>query len=420
MGTAPSLAEHLSRNPRELETVLDRGFFEPLPGRDALAASLERTLAREQGGLEPALDAVRRWTKEQHFRAGIQILRNLTDGDRCGPFLADVAELAIGALQPLVEREFAVRHGSFPGGGMAVLAMGALGGRQMTFRSDLDLIIVYDIPENAAASDGPKPLSPPNYYIRLTQRLLSAITALTAEGRLYEVDMRLRPSGNKGPLAVSLEGFRRYQTEGAWTWEHMALTRARAITGAPELRERIEGCIRAVLARQRDPGTLLGDVADMRQRIEREHGTKDIWNLKYYRGGLVDIDFLVQYLVLLHAHDHPSLLDQRTEIVLKRLAAEEILPEEAARDVGMMLALARRVQGFLRLTSESGSDLANAPVALRHALARAAFPENGADIDLPELKTRIAEAAAQSLRWFQSIIEAPAARIETKHEQEAL
>ena len=418
MGTAPSLAEHLSRNPRELETVLDRGFFEPLPSREALSPSLERTLAREQGGLEAALDAVRRWTKEQQFRAGIHILRSLTDANRCGPFLADVAELAIAALQPLVEREFALRHGSFPGGGMAVLAMGALGGWQMTFRSDLDLIIVYEVPENAAASNGPKPLSPPDYYIRLTQRLLSAITSLTAEGRLYEVDMRLRPSGNKGPLAVSLEGFRRYQNEGAWTWEHMALTRARAITGPPELRERVEACVRAVLARPRDPDKLLRDVADMRQRIEREHGTKDVWNLKYYRGGLVDIDFLVQYLVLAHAHDHAGLLDQRTEIVLDRLAAEKLLPEEAAREVGSMLRLARRVQGFLRLTSESGTDLETAPVALRRALARAAFPDEAAEIDLPELKTRIAEAAARCLRWFEAIIEEPAARLENKKEHE--
>ena len=153
----------------------------------------------------------------------------------------------IEAMQDQVEREMERAHGRVPGGAAAVVAMGKLGGREMTAASDLDLILVYDFDAQATLSSGLKPLSPPQYYARYTQRLISAFTAQTAEGKLYDVDMRLRPSGQKGPVATQLSSFVHYQAKEAWTWEHLALTRARVVSGPPALTAAVERAIRRAL-----------------------------------------------------------------------------------------------------------------------------------------------------------------------------
>ena len=297
----------LSRNPNRLDAVLTPGFFDGLPDRASLAEQLDLLLAQARD-YEDVLNIARRWTNDQIVWAGIHILRNITDGERCGPFLSDVADLALSALEPRVADDFARRHGRFNDHSMAILALGKLGSREMTLRSDLDLIMVYDVPPGLTASDGPKPLSANEYFIRLTQRMINAVTAPTGEGRLYDIDMRLRPSGKSGPLAISLEYFIRYQLNDAWTWEHMALTRARVIHGPPELASRLEAAVREILTRPRDPDKVLRDVAEMRVRIEKEFGTTDIWEVKYIRGGTIDVEFIAQYLMLRHASEHPEIL----------------------------------------------------------------------------------------------------------------
>jgi glutamate-ammonia-ligase adenylyltransferase len=214
---------------------------------------------------EDTLDLLRRWTGERRFQIGVQLLRRGIDGAAAGRALADVAEAGVAALLPAVEGEFARAHGRVPGGALAVIALGRLGSREMTLASDLDLIMVHEA--QAEGSDGPRPLSVTAYYARLAQRLIGAITAPTAQGRLYEVDMRLRPSGESGPIACSLEAFALYQRESAWTWERMALTRARPVAGEPALCRRIETAVTDALTAPRDPQRLLADIADMRLRI---------------------------------------------------------------------------------------------------------------------------------------------------------
>ena len=190
----------------------------------------------------------------------------------------------------------------------------------MTVSSDLDLVFLYDPSASGEASDGDRPLAPSQYYARLAQRFISAVTAKTAAGQLYEIDMRLRPSGNAGPIATPLSGFLTYYQESAWTWEHMALTRARVVAGEPSLRKKIEAGIRKILLRPRDPDRLLRDIAAMRQRIEAEKPAKTIWSVKYLRGGLIDLEFLAQYLQLRHASKVPTVLATGTQTAYARLA----------------------------------------------------------------------------------------------------
>ncbi len=370
MGSAPRLASILSRRRRVLDAVLDPGFFGSLPGPNVLAAMIDT----EVGGaasFEEALDRARVIGSEQAFLIGVRVLSGTIGAGQAGGAYAMLAERLIAALQERVEEQLERVHGRVPGGGAVVLAMGKLGGREMTAASDLDLILVYDFDAEATLSTGLKPLATSQYYSRLTQRLVSALTSQTVEGRLYEVDLRLRPSGQKGPLAAQLSGFVHYQATNAWTWEHMALTRARAISGTPELRARVEAAIRDVLLRPRDLQKLAADVRDMRRRIEQEKGTEDIWDLKQVRGGLVDLEFITQYLQLVHAPSHPEILDQNTVQALRKLAEAGLLPPAHADVLIPAARLVNNLTQVLRLCLEGPFNPETAPDGLKDLLARA-------------------------------------------------
>src|SRR5215472_1321111 len=404
MGGVPRLAEQLARRPSLLDGVLGAEFFDPMPVRSALATELGRLLdgARDT---EDLLDLARRWAHDKRFQIGAQILRGLLDGATAGAAFADVAESVIAELLPRVAAEHAKSHGKVPGGEMAVLGLGKLGGREMTVTSDLDLILIYDAPEVVEASDGSKPLPVSTYYMRLWQRMVNALTALTPEGALYEVDMRLRPSGTKGPLATSFTAFRRYHAESAWTWEHMALTRARPVAGSPELAQQVMAEVGRVLTLSRDPDRLVVDVADMRRRIADQHRRPAIWDAKHRRGGLIDIEFIAQYLQLRGAHQCPEVLRQNTGAALAALARAGVLETGAAEDLDQALTLWRNVQGLLKLTVEEPFDEAAAPPALRANLARGA----GA-IDFDRLKSDMSAAAEQVRARYSALVTRSAAR----------
>jgi glutamate-ammonia-ligase adenylyltransferase len=284
-------------------------------------------------------------------------------------------------MQAEVEREMAKMHGRVPGGGMAVIAMGKLGGREMTAASDLDLIVVYDFDSRAEASDGAKPLAPTSYYTRLTQRLISALASQTAEGNLYEVDMRLRPSGQKGPVATQLSGFIDYQLRDAWTWEHLALTRARVVSGPPQLRAAVEQAIRGALTLKRDPAKIAADVRDMRARIEKEKGTEDIWDLKQVKGGLVDLEFIAQHLQLVHAHAHPEILSTNTIGALVNLGGAGLLPARAVEALLPAARLYHNLTQVLRLCLDGPFVPGDAAEGLRVLLARAGEAPNFARLE---------------------------------------
>ncbi|MEM6578060.1 MAG: glutamine-synthetase adenylyltransferase [Pseudomonadota bacterium] len=291
-GTAPDLASYLSRNAGVFDAVIAGEFFAPWPGRKALVGDLESRLDRETD-YETKLDAARRWHKEWHFRVGVHHLRQIVTADVAAAQYADLAEAVLRALWPVVCAEFARRHGAPPGRGAVILGMGSLGAGQLTAGSDLDLIVIYDAPGDAV-SDGRRPLPARAYYAKATQALITALSAPMSEGRLYDVDMRLRPSGNQGPVATSWAAFQSYQSEEAWIWEHMALTRARVVAGAEALGEEIERFRLDLLSRQRPAADALAEVAAMRQRLAEAKSSLGVLDAKNGPGRMQDIELLAQ------------------------------------------------------------------------------------------------------------------------------
>jgi len=370
MGTAPRLARLLSKRRRVLDAVLDPGFFGELPER----ASLDLLIADElkgAGDFQEVLDRARLLASEQQFLIGVRVLTGTISAAQAGGAYALLAERLIAAMQAEVEREMERAHGRVPGGAAVVVALGKLGGREMTAASDLDLIVIYDFDARVTQSSGPKPLAPSQYYTRFTQRLISAFSAPTAQGILYEVDLRLRPSGQKGPVATQLSSFIHYQAHEAWTWEHMALTRARVISGAPALAAAVEETIRNVLVTPRCARTTAADVRNMRARIAKEKGTHDPWELKQVRGGLIDLEFIVQHLQLIHAARHPEILAQNTAAALDKLERVGLLAPAAASALVPAARLFNNLTQILRLCLEVSFDPGKAPEGLKALLARA-------------------------------------------------
>ncbi|MBB4266809.1 bifunctional [glutamine synthetase] adenylyltransferase/[glutamine synthetase]-adenylyl-L-tyrosine phosphorylase [Roseospira visakhapatnamensis] len=407
MGDAPRLADHLARNPRLLDAVLEPDFLDGRPAPEAMRAGLEGAL-QDARVFEDVLDICRRWTNDQRFQVGVQTLRGAQAPGDAGRALSDVADVVLCALLDRVRAAFAQTHGEVPGAALAVIALGKLGGREMTPTSDLDLIIVYDTPEDAPEtaeySDGPKPLSITAYFTRLVQRFVNAITAMTAQGRLYEVDMRLRPSGNKGPLATSLASFRRYQAEAAWTWEHQALTRARVVAGPPDLADRVRAVIAETVRRPRDPARLAREVAEMRARMETERGDANPWNIKHVRGGLVDVEFIAQYLQLRHAHDHPEIAVPNTAESLRRVGAAGLLPADDAAFLSGAHRFWLTLQGMIRHSMDGVPNEDDLPAGLKARLP--ACCEGCADFD--GLLRRMDAEAARVRSLYDQLIQAPA------------
>ena len=297
---------------------MEPAFFETVPTQ---ANSEERLASQfaEARSYEDALDRARIFGQEQKFLIGVRILTGSVSVAEAGFAYTRLAETLISRLFARVCEEFAKTHGTIDGGACAVVAMGKLGGCEMTAASDLDLMLLYDADPLAESKGGGRPISTQQYYGRLTQRLISALSAPTAEGLLYEADFRLRPSGNSGPLAVSLAAFSDYQAHEAWTWEHMALTRARVVAGPEAFAQSVEAAIRAALTRPRDAQKLKDDVLSMRRRIEKEKGATSPWEVKQVPGGLIDVEFVAQYLMLLHGPQHPELFSTNTTVALQRV-----------------------------------------------------------------------------------------------------
>jgi len=371
MGTAPRLAKILSRRPRLLDAVLDPGFFGAIPTEKQLKDVVGGALALATD-YQDALDRARIVGREQGFLIGVRVISGTISAEQAGKAYAALADTLIQALSDRVGEELVTQHGLMPDGMAAIIAMGKLGGEEMTASSDLDLITVYDYAGDDAKSDGARELPGQLYYTRFTQRLIAALSAQTAEGALYEVDMRLRPSGSQGPVATKVSGFIDYQEKSAWVWEHLALTRARVVSGPAALRETIDKTIRAVLTKPRDRSAIAGEVHEMRRKIAAEKGTADIWDLKQVRGGIVDLEFIAQYLQIVNAAERPEVLDQNTEDALAKLAAAGVIGKADAELLIPAARLYQSVTQILRLCLEDRFDAADAPRALRELLARSA------------------------------------------------
>ena len=327
------------------DAVIGGAFFAQWPGRAELTEGLAAQLG-EIGDYERQLDATRRWSKEWAFRTGVHHLRGLVSADEAGAQYSDVAEACLTALWPVVVEGFEAKHGPQPGRGAVVLGMGSLGSGRLHARSDLDLILIYDAQE-VENSGGPRPLQTRTYYAHLTQALLTALTAPMAEGRLFEVDMRLRPSGRQGPVATSLASFTSYQQYEAWTWEHLALTRARAVAGNLELGAEIE-TFRLELLQSKQNGTEIAtDVADMRRRIARAKAPDNEWDAKIGAGRLQDIELFAQSLAL-RAGDGSRTLEAQLDAGV----ASDALQAADRNELVHAAAMVWKLQAAAKLISE--------------------------------------------------------------------
>jgi glutamate-ammonia-ligase adenylyltransferase len=398
LGAAPRLGDMLARQPQIMDGLIDPRFFGAMPDQQELSARLAATL-KDANSYEEFLDRLRLFGQESLFLIGTRILSGTVSAQQASVAFADVAEGIVHTVHGLVTDRFATQHGRIKGQQTAILAMGRLGSREMTASSDLDLILLYDFDPEYPDSDGDRSLHGAHYFARFTQRLISAFTTRTNYGVLYDVDMRLRPSGRAGPVASHITSFAEYQEREAWTWEHLALTRARVISASPEFRKRIERIIRDVLTRPRDAVGVGVDVVDMRRAVALEKGEDDVWDLKYAAGGTVDIDFIAQYLQLVHAAKKPEILDVSTLQVLDNAARLGVLPQSAAEILRSATRLYHDLTQILRLCVSDKFKPETAGVDLLRVMARA-----GDTPDFSSLEARVRETQAEVRRVFLEIV----------------
>ena len=401
LGTAPRLAEILAQHPHFIDPLVEPRFFASLPGEPQLADALAGTL-QEARGYEAVLDAIRLFGQEHMFLIGARVLSGSIAAEQAGEAFARLADVLLRSVHREVEDDFVGAHGHIGGGASAIVALGRLGSLEMTATSDLDLIVIYDFDVAKPTSDGARPLYGAQYFARFTQRLISALTVQTNYGQLYQVDMRLRPSGRSGPVATQIDGFRNYQEREAWTWEHLALTRARVVSGSAAFAARIERAIRDVLCRKRDARAVAVDVLDMRATIAKAKGDADPWDLKYAAGALIDIEFIAQYLQLVHAAATPQMLDTSTGRSLEKAARLGVLRPDDAEVLRPAVRLFHDLTQILRLCLPAAFDPKTAGAGVLSLLARAAdLP------DFPALQAHVEETQRRVRECFVRILERP-------------
>jgi [glutamine synthetase] adenylyltransferase / [glutamine synthetase]-adenylyl-L-tyrosine phosphorylase len=333
---APTLAESLSRRAELLDRLIDASAFDPPGSVGALASEMAI-----DGDVEQQFDHVRRIVGEHRFALGVQIVEGVCDPLAVAAGYARVAEAAIAVVSDAAIAAFEVSHGTVPGGELVILALGRMGGAELTHASDLDLIFLFT-GDFATESDGARPLGGTMYFNRLAQRVIAGLSVATAAGPLYEVDTRLRPSGTQGPLAVSFDAFARYQAEDAWTWEHMALTRARCVYGSDAARAALDRIVATTLATPRDPATLRADSIKMRGDMAGHKPPKSDLDVKLLPGGLVDLEFGVHVTQLANRTG----FDPHLGSAIAELSAAGLVPEclvEAHRLMTRLLVVLRLV-----------------------------------------------------------------------------
>ena len=386
LGAAPSLADHLAQVPAALEGLLapDHVTLDP-------AAILHDQLA-DARALDDAAALVRRTVRAEEFRLAVAQMEGRIDADAAGLARTALADAALGVLVPRVLAAHAERFGTVAGGGMAVVLLGKAGGREMMAGSDLDLMLLYDHPPDALESDGPRRLPASQYYIRAAHAVVAALTSPGVDGALYAVDMRLRPSGNKGPVAVSLASFRAYHAADAWTWERMALTRARVVTGPRALCSTIATALEAAM-NSADPALVRADATAMRTRMLRDLPPHGPWDVKLMPGGQVDVEFVVQTGLLRTPAARPA---QTIRSAIAHLARAGTLSAADAAVLTQADHLWRTIQGMLRITVG-----ARPPPALPDAAMDALLTATGL-CDAAAFHVRMHETAAAVCKVFAS------------------
>lgn len=350
VGLAPALSSILAKAPWLWDTVLSTQFFAPPEDGTTIRRKL-KTLLSTARDYQDQLDFLRRFYAEQKFRTGVLMLEGLASAAETGTSLSVVTDVILQELIPIVENEFAQKHGHFgtKSEGIAIVALGKYGGFELTHTSDIDIIFLYEGTRDGILSNGKKPLFSNVYYTRLAQNIVTAITALTPEGRLFDVDTRLRPSGSQGPLAVTIKTLQDYYLTTAWTWEFLALTRARIIQAPASMAAKIQRTLNAAVVSGPPNIDLAAETASMREKLYGNFGTSNIWDVKHTRGGLVDIEFICQFLTLKHAKDEVDIAKPNTPKSLKTLQKLKHISNENYKALSAGYELQQTIQSLLRL-----------------------------------------------------------------------
>lgn len=356
-------ANFLTRHPVVLEELLDPRLYTRAPSAAAFAAELRETIAPHDDAIDRQMDLMRELHHAQIFRLLVQDLDGRLPLETLADHLSALADAVIAVTIEACWRQLSRRHRDVPAFG--VIAYGKLGGKELGYASDLDLAFVYD-------DDDDDPAAPEN-YARLGQRIVSWLSSHSGAGRLFETDLRLRPNGEAGLLAISIEAFRKYQDESAWVWEHQALTRARFCAGDASIGRAFEDERVTVLRKQRDPATIAKEVVDMREKLFQGHPNRSgLFDVKHGRGGMIDIEFAVQYLVLVHAAAHAELVANLGNIALLGIAAQlDLIPSAIAEPARTAYREFRRIQHRLRLNEAEFARVPHEEVATHTAAARA-------------------------------------------------
>lgn len=366
-GRSAWVADRIAEQPLLLDELIDPRLFQSPPGPEQRARELDAALERVAGDREREMEALREWHQSAVFRVAVAELSDALDVLAASEQLSGIAELALErtwrmALADLVARHgHPCREGSGEAARFAVIGYGKLGGREMSYGSDLDLVFLHDSPGGRGQTDGSeRPVDNNVFFSRLAQRMIHMLSTQTPAGRLYEVDTRLRPSGSAGLLVSSLEAFAQYQQEKAWTWEHQALLRARPVCGDGEVCEAFQQVRRDVLSRRREGESLAEQIRAMRQRMIAERGAdRAAFDCKRDPGGLLDVEFIVQYLSLAHAAEHPGLLESADTLgLLEGLAEHGCIDLPSARELRSAVHGFRRVIHAETLSGAPGPELA--------------------------------------------------------------
>ena len=398
LGGAPRLARAVVMRPHLLDAAIDPASLQALSDGTAYDARAEGLL-KSARSTEEFLDGMRDLAQEEMFLIGVRTLSHILDPRDAGRAYAALAESVLRACLAHVQCAFVAEYGAVCGGRCAVLAMGKFGSREMTAASDLDLVLIYDFDETRPESDGARRLHATQYYTRLTQRLISSLTVATRRGRLYDVDMRLRPSGGQGPAATQMRSFAAYQLQEAEIWEHMALTRARVVAGDASLGAELEAAITIVLRHPRKAEALRKHVRDMRAMIAQEKGESDPWDLKLAAGGVIDIEFVAQYLALRFGADHPEILAVETAWILAKAGQLALIPPDDADRLVEAHRLYSTVTQMMRLTIEGPFDPDKvARGVLRRIAAAVDCP------DFPRLERQLVETRTSVRALFHQML----------------
>ena len=365
LGTAPRLSEIASYAPHVLDVLVDPEFVHGsmLDVRSRIAPRLAR-----ETDFELFLDRARELARAERFLLGTRVLSRVLPLSEAGFAHTAIAEAFLELVLARVQQEFSLRHGVIEGATLAVLGYGKAGSREMTANSDLDLVVIYEAPQDAS-SNGEKSLMASEYYARLTQRLVSALSVQMRNGTLYEIDLRLRPSGRKGTVATSIAGFADYQSTEAETWEHMALTRARVLVGDAELARKLNHVIHEIISRSRNIKTVNQDVRTMRSLMASQKPGRNVYDVKDWPGGLVDVEFIAQTLTLLHARENPSLLHKGTRETLAECSALGLIIQDHADTLMEAWQVQSALTQATRLCMSGPFDEKSASVVFKRRLA---------------------------------------------------